>query len=102
MVGGVLARVAVLSAASLLLGATVTPAPAPAQPQGPQREQVVQFGRYDYTVDTTHSLLTQATTGRSRCCNAAMPARSPRCATRDDQTADDVPVLRGPDGHPTE
>jgi hypothetical protein len=59
MVCGALTRVAVLSAASVLIGATVTPAPAPTTP-GPQREQVVQFGRYDYTVDTTHSLLTQA------------------------------------------
>ena len=55
-----LTRVAVLSA-TVIIGATVTTTPAPiAAPPGPQREHVIQFGRYDYTVDTTHSLLTQA------------------------------------------
>lgn len=59
MVCGALARVVVLSAASVVIGATMTPAPAPAN-AGPQREQVVQFGRYDYTVDTTNPLPKQA------------------------------------------
>src|SRR5438445_7510057 len=59
MVCGALTRVAVLCA-SVIIGATATPTAAPTPPPRPQREQVVQFGRYDYTVDTTHSLLTQA------------------------------------------